>query len=383
MKYLTVSFLFITFLVFSSAAQAQDLSVDLRLFDTQARVFYVGNLDPAGMGNAPNYFQVEIRNDGETEQHVRLKFSVLGNNIAFVEGETEAFRLPGHRVYPFNNNQLNTGVMIDGQEIRLVDYQVYLTRIADLENKVGATGKLPAGTYEFRVELSAEPPSNFQTILDTNPGDNILTISNPTTIEPISPGNQVNSGDVPEIPTTTPYFIWQSDAGLFNLLVYRKYEAEDIQDVLSRDPILRLVNYPNQVFQYPSETSPVLFPPTDYGDLSGSQGAVRLIEPGYIYYWYVEALIPSASGWITLPSDVYQFKVADRERAAANRNQILVYLRQILGQKYDQYMSQLQGYDPSGNLLISSAPIDIQDLEEFVRKLVTGKITIQEVIIEN
>ena len=383
MKYLTVSFLFITFLVFSSAAQAQGLSVDLRLFDTQARVFYVGDLDPAGMGNAPNYFQVEIRNDGETEQHVRLKFSVLGNNIAFVEGETEAFRLPGHRVYPFNNNQLNTGVMIDGQEIRLVDYQVYLTRIADLENKVGATGKLPAGVYEFQVELSAEPPSNFETILDTNPGDNILTISNPTTIEPISPGNQVNSGDVPEIPTTTPYFIWQSDAGLFNLLVYRKYEAEDIQDVLSRDPILRLVNYPNQVFQYPSETSPVLFPPTDYGDLSGSQGAVRLIEPGYIYYWYVEALIPSASGWITLPSDVYQFKVADRERAAANRNQILVYLRQILGQKYDQYMSQLQGYDPSGNLLISSAPIDIQDLEEFVRKLVAGKITIQEVIIEN
>jgi len=57
-----------------------------------------------------------------------------------------------------------------------------------------------------------------------------------------------------------PYFIWQSDAGLFNLLVYRKYEAEDIQDVLSRDPILRLENYPSQVFQYPFETNPLLFP---------------------------------------------------------------------------------------------------------------------------
>jgi hypothetical protein len=381
MKYFFVSLLFITFLVFSSAAQVQDLSVDLRLFNTQARIFYVGDLDPAGLGNAPNYFILEIRNNGATERNVKLKFSVIGNNVPFVEGETEAFRLPGNRVYLFNNNQLNTGVIIDEQEIKLGNYRINFSEIADLENRVTATGKLPAGVYEFRVELFS-PPNSMQPIPDINTDDNILIISNPTTIEPISPGNRVNSRDVPEIPTTTPYFIWQSDAGLFNLLIYRKYEAEDIQDVLSRDPILRLERYPNQVFQYPSETSPLLFL-TDDGSFSGSRGAVRLIEPGYIYYWYVEALIPSASGLVNLPSDVYQFKVADRERAAANRNQILVYLRQILGQEYDQYMSQLQGYDPSGYLLIGSSPIEIQDLEEFVKKLVAGKITIQEVIIEN
>jgi len=45
-------------------------------------------------------------------------------------------------------------------------------------------------------------------------------------------------------------------------------------------------------------------------------------------------------------------------------------------------MGQLQGYDPSGYLLIGHAPIEIQGLEEIVKKLVAGKITIQEVIIE-
>ncbi len=245
-----------------------------------------------------------------------------------------------------------------------------------------ATGKLPSGVYEFRVELTAEPPSSFPPIPDRNPGDNILTISNPTTIELISPGNRVNSSDIPEVPTTTPYFIWQSDAGLFNLLVYKKYEADNIQDVLSRDPILRLENYPNQVFQYPSETNPLNFV-IEGGGFSGSRGAVRLIEPGFTYYWYVEALIASASGVITLPSDVFQFKVADRERAAITRHQILSYLRQILGEEYDLYMEKLKGYDPSGNLMIDNIPIDIQQLDEFVNKLLSGKITIHVVNIEN
>lgn len=382
MKYLIFSLLFVIFIVVPSSAQPPNLSIDLRLFNSEARVFYVGDLDPANLGNAPNYFQLEIGNNDPSEQNVRIKFAILGNNTPFIEGETEPFRLPGNRTYVFTNNQLNSGVSIEGQIVQLRNYRINWSSISNLEQKVVATGKLPAGIYEFRVELTPEPPSNFTPVLDNNPSDNILTISNPTTIELISPGNRVNSSDIPEIPTTTPYFFWQSDAGLFNLLVYKKYEADNIQDVLSRDPILRLENYPNQVFQYPSETNPLSFI-IEGGGFSGSRGAVRLIEPGFTYYWYVEALIASTSGTITLPSDVFQFKVADREKAAATYHQILAYLRQILGEEYDMYMEKLKGYDPSGNLMIGNVPIDIQQLDEFVRKLMAGEITIQLVNIEN
>lgn len=379
MKYLISPLLFISSLILITIAQVQSQTIDLRLFDTQARVFYIGDLDPTGLGNAPNYFTLEIINSGAAVS-AQILFSVFSQTEEFVRGESNIFQLPTG-TYIYTSSQLNTGAaLIEGQNIKITNYGINFSAIEGMENQIAATGKLPAGVYEFRIELRLDPSGTI--ISDSNPADNILTITNPTTIEPISPGARVNSGDVPEIPTTTPYFIWQSDAGLFNLLVYRKYEAEDIQDVLSRDPILRLENYPSQVFQYPSETNPLLFP-SEGGGFSGSRGAVRLIDPGYIYYWYVEALIPSASGLITLPSDVYQFKVADREKAAANRNQILAYLRQILGEEYDQYMEQLQGYDPSGYLLISSSPIEIQELEEFVKKLVAGKITIQEVIIEN
>ena len=380
MKYLNSLLLLITSLSLIAAGQVHSQTIDLRLFDSQARVFYVGDLDPTGLGNAPNYFTLEIINPG-TPVSAQILFSVFSQTEEFVRGESNIFQLPTG-TYIYTSSQLNTGAaLIEGQNIKITNYSVNFSAVEGMEDQIAATGKLPAGVYEFRMELRLNPPGGT-IIPDANLADNILTITNPTTIEPISPGTRVNSGDVQEIPTTTPYFIWQSDAGLFNLLVYRKYEAEDIQDVLSRDPILRLENYPSQVFQYPSETNPLSFP-TQSGSFSGSRGAVRLIEPGYIYYWYVEALIPSASGLITLPSDVYQFKVANRETAAANSNQILVYLRQILGSDYDQYLSQLQGYDPSGYLLIGHSPIDIQGLEEIVKKLVAGKITIQEVIIEN
>ena len=379
MKYLISLLLFITSLTLIVTGQVHSQTIDLRLFDSQARVFYVGDLDPTGLGNAPNYFTLELINSGAPVS-AKILFSVFSQTEEFVRGESNIFQLPTG-TYIYTSSQLNTGAaLIEGQNIKITNYGVNFSAVEGLEDQIAATGKLPAGVYEFRIELELQPGGTI--ISDSNPADNILTITNPTTIEPISPGARVNSGDVPEIPTTTPYFIWQSDAGLFNLLVYRKYEAEDIQDVLSRDPILRLENYPSQVFQYPFETNPLLFP-TQSAGFSGTRGAVRLIEPGYIYYWYVEALIPSASGLITLPSDVYQFKVVNRETAAANSNQIMVYLRQILGSDYDQYMGQMQGYDPSGYLLIGHAPIDIQGLEEIVKKLVAGKITIQEVIIEN
>ncbi len=124
MKYLNFSLLFIFFILLTSLAQVPNLSIDLRLFNSDARVFYVGDLDPAGLGNAPNYFQLEIRNDNPSEHRVRVKFAIIGNNVPFVEGETEPFRLPGNRTYVFTNNQLNSGVLIEGQEVQLRNYRI-------------------------------------------------------------------------------------------------------------------------------------------------------------------------------------------------------------------------------------------------------------------
>ena len=43
-----------------SPIYAQQVSIDLRLFNSDARVFYVGDLDPTGVGNVPDYYILEL-----------------------------------------------------------------------------------------------------------------------------------------------------------------------------------------------------------------------------------------------------------------------------------------------------------------------------------
>src|SRR4030042_5533022 len=178
MKYLISLLLFIFSLILITAAQVQPHTIDLHLFDQYARVFYVGDLDPIGLGNAPNYFTLDIVNDGP-EVSVQILFSVFSQSDEFVKGESNVFQLLTGR-FRFSSSQLNTGVaLIEDQNIKITNYGINFSAIEGMENQIAATGKLPAGVYEFRIELRLAPRGTI--IFDSNPADNILTITNPTT----------------------------------------------------------------------------------------------------------------------------------------------------------------------------------------------------------
>ena len=398
MKLLFVSLL-LCLLLFTPAFS--QLFIDLSLFNTNARIFYVGDLDPTGLGNAPDYFILRFGNiNTGTDVDVKILFKLITSGQVLVEGESNVFRLADPSNHSFTNNQLNTGVAdVDGQKVKIKNYSVDFGILERYNKIIGKTGKLPAGVYEFRVDLEVFPAGNL--IPDQNPDDNILIISNPTTIEPLFPGIRVNNGEMPEIPTTTPFFVWQSDAELFNFYLYRVYEAnpqssfpkEDqgqgrgdeipVQDVLSRDPIFRGI-VPGNVFQYPAETQPLVFFGSDGSPVGGSEGAFRLLESGQTYLWYVEARVPTASGLPTLiPSDVYQFKVVDRETSAMNSSLIKAYLRQILGDRHDDYMRDLTRYDPSGIIIINGERVEVEALVDLIEDLLSGKVVIENVIVEN
>ena len=361
--------------------QAPNIEVNLILFNNQARIFYIGDLDPTGFGNAPNYYTLEIRNNGSVEAHVQLGFEILSGTESFVNATSNPFTLPAGGNYSFTNNQLNLGIAVipeTGEQIKIDDYDINFDKIRNLQNVVSSTGKLPAGIYRFVYTVFQE--QNPTMILATT--EESLTITNPTTIEPLYPGERVNKENLFEIPTTFPYFYWQSDVQLFNLYVYRKYESKSVQDVLSRDPILHLERYPNNLFQYPAESDPLFFYDESGMPVGGSVGPVRPLEPGDTYYWYVEAIIPSNSGETVLPSDIYQFKVSELAGAKADRDIILRYLRQILGDKYDTYMSQLQGYDPDGNILLNGVPVQIETLIQLVTKLQDKQAEIKNIMVQ-
>ncbi len=393
MKYLLAALLTILMVFSPPDAAAQPLSLDLTLFNQNAQVFYIGDIDFAGLGNAPNIFRLTIQSLSEQSRDVSLTFKMLVNNQAVVLAQSQVFQLPPNSTNIFTNEQLNTGTAFirdntgapTGQAIDLSNYNLDLDQVENLKNQVISTGKLPAGQYNFYVEATVyENGAPGTTVPDMNASDNILTITNPTTVEPIFPGTRVSQGNLMEIPTTFPYFMWQSDAVLFNLYVYEKYpEDQSIQDVLSHEPMLHVEGYPNQVFQYPADPSPLTFySPANGSPSGGSVGPIRLLEPGGIYYWYAQAVIETASGQTTLNSDIYQFKIAENQDAAASSELIMTYLRQLLGDRFQQYLQALQGYDPTGNILLNNAPVQYEVFIDLINKMNQDKIKIQNITIE-
>ncbi|GAB4380887.1 MAG: hypothetical protein Kow0042_31250 [Calditrichia bacterium] len=386
MKTILWAFFILSFLMGGARSQ-ENISVDLQLFNTSARVFYLGDVDPAGLGNAPDFFRLELRNDGAEPVEIELRFELRLNNVEIASAQSEPFSLPPG-VFYYTNSQLNTGTaFIPGtnQEIQLQNYNVDFDKVNELKSQVLQTGKLPVGTWEFwmawrRIE-SGIPVNTW--VPDENITDNILVITNPTTIELLYPGNRVNEDVVMEVPTLFPYFIWQSDASSFNLYVFKKYtDDKSIQDVLSHDPVLHLRGYPNQVFQYPTDPSKLEFF-DQQGNLVGeSVGPIRMLESGEIYYWYVEAVVPSTANEVVLTSDVFKMKITSQEQTDMTSQLILIYLKQMLGDRFEPYLESLEGYEPTGGMAINGTTVDMNSLIELLNKISKGEVDIQNVYVE-
>ncbi|OPX33380.1 hypothetical protein B1H10_06125 [candidate division KSB1 bacterium 4484_188] len=152
--------------------------------------------------------------------------------------------------------------------------------------------------------------------------------------------------------------------------------------MLSHEPVLKIEGYPQLVFQYPTDSSPLTFYGQTGNQVGQSVGPIRMLEPGATYYWFVQAVIQTVSNDIILNSDVYQFKVASGEQTPGTENLVSIYLQQILGDQFDQYMQLLDGFSPTGNLYLNGAPVDLNMLAEFISKLNNQKIEIQNITVE-
>jgi len=380
-------------LLFSFQLFAQPLTIDLSLFNPQAQVFYVGDIDIAGLGNAPNVFSLRLQNLLSDTLNFSLEFKVRYKGEVVVRAFSNKTQLPPLSNNLFTNDNLNTGMAFlrdqFGQptnfSLELKDWDADWDAVEDLKNQVIATGKLPSGSYEFLIDaiMYDENWVPTQTISDNDPADNILVITNPTTLEPLTPGNRVSEGVLQEIPSPYPTFLWQSDASYFNLFVFEKYSGDEtIQDVISHDPMLHLEKYPNQIFQYPTDPMPLQFYDESGNPIGRSVGPVRMLEPGKIYYWYVQAIIPGISDEIILSSDVYQFKVTSQEIEDADARMISLYLDQLLSDQFQSLLEGLEGYSPTGVIYLNNTPVQVEVLLDLLNKMNQNKIKIVNVSVE-
>ncbi|NOX36556.1 MAG: hypothetical protein GXO78_03385 [Calditrichaeota bacterium] len=362
------------------------IEIDLTLLNTQARVFYVGDLDFTKTGNAPDIFRLSIRNTTSEPEPIVLEIRILYNGRVLGKGETNDFTIPG------NNNQYYRDIIItqsdllkgalfirgpEGrlQKVYLKRYELDINQLEDLKNKILSTGRLPSGRYQF--EIRARSLKNPGVVYSESPaqlGDNTLFITNPTNVQLIFPGRPTGDPNIPTISTIYPYFQWQSDANVFNIYVYEK-RAEDrnVQDALSHPPILFIEGYtldPDQrqyLFQYPTSTQPIQF-----ANGGRSVGPIRLLEPGKIYYWYIEAVVPTGSGDNQIiKSEVYHFKIQERVPQNSQARQIMTMLQNLGGDALLQQIKLLkeQGYEPTGKVRLNGREIDLTEFIRYMNQL--------------
>ena len=321
---------------------------------------------------------------------------IIYNGKIIATGRTNTFTVPASSSFVINQKALTRGeyhIPQNNQIIKLKDYNLDVDRIEGLKNKIMATGRLPSGKYEFFIE--AVNPRGVSVGSESQPSDNFLFITNPTNVQLIFPGSPAGDPNIPTINTLYPYLQWQSDANIFNIFVYKKLATDrNVQDVLSHPPVLYIRNFivpENQrqyLFQYPTTTSPLRFSiPAEFQPIistSGSVGPIRMLEPGNVYYWYVEGIVPTGGGTFqTIKSEVFQFRIQQQTPTSAS-NQQIGYLLRTLGSEsllHQLRFMQEQGFTPTGKIRWNGRDIDMTEFMRLLNEMRAKNYRIQKITI--
>ncbi len=369
-------------LILAESAQAK-VGAKIVLINPNLQMVRIGDLDFNRPGPKRDLFYLLLFNDGR-DVPIRLQFEIFYNNNRIASGTTNEFILPatppgGLRV---PQRQLIDGTIPDGKggfiRIKMQRYQIDADKLENFQNKVFSTGRLPSGKYIFqiKVETNELPPDQV-----FPPSRELLILRNPSNIFLIYPGVPVSAKDVPEIPSPYPQLQWQSDANIFNIYVYEKRpEDRTVQQVLNRPPFLRVEKLqlpPTQrqfFFQYPTTTQPLRFK-----NGGRSVGPIRPLQPGKVYYWFVEGVIPTSGNDVRiLKSDVYKFRIMSRDAAQVQKQQIVNLLTNLMGPKGQRLIKKLldDGYSPTGRVRINGKPMTLQEFSQYLLRLQTQKARI-------
>jgi len=215
------------------------------------------------------------------------------------------------------------------------------------------SGDIPAGSYEFFVEITT---ADGQTILGDD--DDRLVLTNPSTVEPLMPSDGEN------VLTAYPLFQWRGDAASWRIAVFQRLPGQSgLEETAAGVPHLTAeVN--GQSFLYPA-------------------AGARPLQQGETYVWYVEGIQPSLGGnEHSFRSTLRSFTVSSGSQTM-NRS-LLDDLEQALGPRYQGLIDQLRsgGFSPSGTVRLNGTPISITELMGILATLRGNPDAVTTVVIE-
>ena len=242
--------------------------------------------------------------------------------------------------------------------------QLDMEQAEQMFSAIVQTGQLPDGVYTFRVVATSE---NGEQIVK----EDVLNISNPASLQLVSPGGILSDTTINEVYTFYPVLQWESDpcnyidpmtgeSGCEYFIRVAEFKSQEHSSMdqaiesVTRLPLdqslgFEPVGFGVTTFQYP----------TDGGDL----------EAGKVYVWQVRKDLTTTSGTEQLLSDIMSFKVKDftssesDDTGADDTTPTGIVLRSLIGDDLADRIfgagGQAAGMSANGNITLNGETIDV------------------------
>lgn len=242
--------------------------------------------------------------------------------------------------------------------------QLDMEQAEQMFSAIVQTGQLPDGVYTFRVVATSE---NGEQIVK----EDVLNISNPTSLQLVSPGGILSDTTINEVYTSYPVLQWESDpcnyidpmtgeSGCEYFIRVAEFKSQEHSSMdqaiesVTRLPLdqslgFEPVGFGVTTFQYP----------TDGGDL----------EAGKVYVWQVRKDLTTTSGTEQLLSDIMSFKVKDfsssesDDTGADDTTPSGIVLWSLIGDDLADRIfgagGQAAGMSANGNITLNGETIDV------------------------
>lgn len=275
--------------------------------------------------------------DGSTVQarmNLRIQAALASgeryDNAVQITTRDPHFTIPGSR--SVTNVDLGRTIPV---ETAVIDAEARRT----FERVALPTGRLPAGTYTFFVEVVPVSGGNPATTSFT------FTITNPSSLTLLFPP----TGD--ESVGPTPLFQWLYDGPRARLSVFERVAStQSLEEAASGVPMIR-EEVTGGNFLYPA-------------------GGSRPLLAGHTYVWYVEGLSDAAGGTaVAFRSELRTFTVT---KAGMNSlAELLDQLEQALGQKHANLFATIRSslLQPNGDFRINGVAANLGEVQAIVDQI--------------
>ncbi len=367
------------FLSWVSFAFPQNEFIEFKVDWTPYVTYYLSMVDiNTGESNMPIFLSELSRESGAPDSiGVDIEFEIIIDSDALgvvhetlVKVETTQPLILSAPIHLSNMDlNLTTDQVFDNQG-NPVALHLDITEQLDMEqaeqmfSAIVQTGQLPDGVYTFRVVATSE---NGEQIVK----EDVLNISNPASLQLVSPGGILSDTTINEVYTSYPVLQWESDpcnyidpmtgeSGCEYFIRVAEFKSQEHSSMdqaiesVTRLPLdqslgFEPVGFGVTTFQYP----------TDGGDL----------EAGKVYVWQVRKDLTTTSGTEQLLSDIMSFKVKDftssesDDTGADDTTPAGIVLRSLIGDDLADRIfgagGQAAGMSANGNITLNGETIDV------------------------